>query len=114
MIGTLVKSFDDRSKSLIDVKLYANSCGTDGNSFRDKCNARKLGNASSGTDVNETLFNFNVSKQSSNPKNALSIILSSLLFERSSSDSCGNVVNAASSKRNRRLFDKSNVVNDYQ
>lgn len=86
----------------------------DGNSFRDKCNALKLGNDNSGTDVNETLFNINVSKQSSNPKNALSITFNSLLFERSNNDNCGNVVNAASSKRNKRLFDKSNVVNDYR
>lgn len=84
-----------------------------GNALRDKCSARKLGNVNSGMAVNETLFNANVNKQSSSPKNALSITFNSLLFDKSKYAKFGSVVNAASSSRNSRLFDKSSVANDY-
>lgn len=84
----------------------------DGNSLRAKCNARRLGNDNSGTDINEMLFKMSVNKQSSKPKNALSMTFNSLLLDRSNTDSCGNVVNAASSKRNSRLFDRSKVASD--
>lgn len=82
-LGTAVKSFPDTSNDLNADKLYASSCGMNGNELRDKRNVLKLGNVNSGTDVNDTLSNVNVNKQSSSPRNALSITFNSLLFDKS-------------------------------
>lgn len=112
-MGTTVKSFPETSRDRNDDKLVPNSCGMNGNELRDKCSALKLGNSSSGTDVSDTLFNINVNKQSSKPKKALSMTFNSLLFDKSKYSKCGNVVNAASSSRNKRLLDKSSVANDF-
>lgn len=111
-LGTVVKSFADTSRDRNDDKLYANSCGINVNELCAKCNARKLGNVNSGTDVNDTLFKVSVNKQSSSPRKALSMTFNSLLFDKSKYSKCGSVVNAASSSRNKRLFDKSSVAND--
>lgn len=113
ILGTTVKSFPETSRDRNDDKLVPNSCGMNGNELRDKCSALKLGNSSSGTDVSDTLFNINVNKQSSKPQKALSMTFNSLLFDKSKYSKCGNVVNAASSSRNKRLLDKSSVANDF-
>lgn len=104
--GSFVSKHNERTEICVVVYLL------DGSSLRAKCNARRLGNDNSGTDINEMLFKMSVNKQSSKPKKALSMTFNSLLLDRSNTDSCGNVVNAASSKRNSRLFDRSKVASD--
>lgn len=108
----LVKSFDDKSNTLNDVRFCANSCGIEGNSLRDKYNSRKYGNGISGTVVNDTLLSPSFIKLFCKPKKALSITFKSLLLERSRLDRRGKVANEASSNRYKRLFDRFSTDND--
>lgn len=112
--GTLVKSLSDRSKILNEDMLWANSWETVGSSFSPTRKTRNSGSGKSGISVSDTLLRPNLIRLPWSPTNALSITLSSLLFDRSKSAKRGNEANAASSILSSWLLDKSKKDNAYK
>lgn len=112
--GTFVRSLSDRSRTLNEDMLWANSWETVGSSFSATRRTRSSGNGKSGISVSDTLLRPNFIRLPWSPTNALSITLSSLLFDKSKSDKRGSEANAASSILRSWLLERSKQDSVYE